>query len=663
MTFKGEANSVTPRPSVWISVLIFALATGFMAWLRLYVFWDRFIALTYGLPLLLCLWHRDRVLLWSMVAAFLAISAGKAFLVLPVVRPDDFSRLTHWLMQVTNMVVIGLTVHIIIRYTNRLRERNAELAAQKEEIARQNDELQAQSEELAQQNEEIQQQTEELSRQNEELQQQGELLANQNEELRNQARELQSTSQELQVANTELHHREGMLERILTSLGEVKGEREIIDRICQTLLGLMGDSAAGAVVAERAANELVVHAHAGGGQPTGQRWPLAGSFAALVIERNQTAFVDDLAARPDIRVIQPDKETWRSVIGTPLRIGNQIMGVVSVYSRQPQNWTTQHFRIIEWVATQCAVALSAVRLHEALRVAFKQKAEATEQLEAARDALARNNVDLERLVQERTGKLREMVEELEHFSYTITHDMRAPLRAMQGFAGILTELCGDCMNNDKMECLSRITTSAHRMDRLITDALSYGKTLRQEVQLEVVDTEALLKGILSTYPDFQPPKTDIRVKGALPAVLGNEAALTQCFSNLLSNAVKFVGPGTTPRINIWAEAVAQPPASSLQDGATRPGQVEGLSQRGTANHSVRFWFEDNGIGIPVQAQQKIFQMFQRATTGYDGTGVGLALVRKVVERMGGRVGVESEPGKGSRFWLELKMADGKVQAV
>lgn len=138
-----------------------------------------------------------------------------------------------------------------------------------------------------------------------------------------------------------------------------------------------------------------------------------------------------------------------------------------------------------------------------------------------------------------------------------------------------------------------------------------------------------MQGIIQSYPSLQPPSALIRLEGTIPPVLGNEAGLTQCFSNLLGNAVKFVPPGKVPQVRVFAE---------------------------TREPFVRLWFEDNGIGIPKRAQGKLFQMFQRATTEFEGTGVGLALVKKVAERMGGKVGVESEPGKGSRFWLDLRPA-------
>ncbi len=237
--------------------------------------------------------------------------------------------------------------------------------------------------------------------------------------------------------------------------------------------------------------------------------------------------------------------------------------------------------------------------------------------------------ELERLVTERTAKLQDAMSELEHFSYTITHDMRAPLRALQGFAGFLEELSGGLLDAKGKEYLRLIRLSAARMDRLITDTLQYSKAGRQEFKLVPVNAAALIHGIILSYPALQPPKAQIRIEDGIPKVLGNEAGLTQCFSNLLGNAVKFVDAGKLPVVRVYAQ------------------HREGF---------VRLWFEDNGIGIPKPAQGKLFQMFQRATRGFEGTGVGLALVKKVAERMEGRVGVESELGKGSRFWLDLKPA-------
>jgi signal transduction histidine kinase len=146
--------------------------------------------------------------------------------------------------------------------------------------------------------------------------------------------------------------------------------------------------------------------------------------------------------------------------------------------------------------------------------------------------------------------------------------------------------------------------------------------------LGIVDAAGLLRGIIDSYPNFQPPKAHICIESEIPKVFANEAGLTQCFSNLLDNAVKFVHPGAVAEVRIRAE--------------TRDG-------------TVRIWFEDNGIGVPESFRSRLFQMFQRANKAYEGTGIGLALVNKVAAKMGGGVGVEFSPGSGSRFWLELRL--------
>lgn len=581
-----------------------------MILLKLLLVPHRYLAFGYVLPLLLCLWHQDRRLLWALALAFAAISALKNFVVLPGRPAEEPFELLQWLMQCLNLAVVAGTVHGILNLTDRLRARNRELhaandelTARGEEIARQNTELQAQSEELVQQNEELQQQSEELGRQNEEMAQQA-------EELEQQSEELQRQSRQLLAANHELNQREAMLQTLLGSLGEVQDERQMLERVCQALNDLIGQPGTVAAVMEQLDDTLVLQTQSGTTPLTQKQRPFAGSFAAVVMEHNRTAFVDDLSAHPDLDVPQPAERVFRSVLATPLRLHGKPIGVVKICSLDPQKWTTRHFRIIEWIGAQCSLALGIGRLQQ---------------------DLAQTNANLEQQVRQRTARLQEMVNELEHFSYSITHDMRAPLRAMQGFASLLRELCGTNLNNESMLCLDRICSSARRMDRLITDALSYSQTVKSELALSPIDAAELLRGIIESYPQFQPPSSQVTLSGKFPRLLANEAGLTQCFSNLLDNAVKFVGPGRLPRISVWAEA---------------------------REDSVRLWFEDNGIGIPEGFVPRLFQMFQRASRSYEGTGIGLALVRKVTERMGGRVGVESKQGSGSRFWLEFKRDQG-----
>jgi signal transduction histidine kinase len=151
---------------------------------------------------------------------------------------------------------------------------------------------------------------------------------------------------------------------------------------------------------------------------------------------------------------------------------------------------------------------------------------------------------------------------------------------------------------------------------------------REAIELNTINVEQLMRQIIDERPEFQPPKAEIKIQPPLEPVLGHEAYLTQCITNLLDNAVKFVPADRKPKVRIWSEII---------------------------DHEVRFWFEDNGIGIAKEAQKRIFGIFQRVHDDktYPGTGIGLSICRKAIERMGGTIGVESEPDRGSRFWLQL----------
>jgi len=290
---------------------------------------------------------------------------------------------------------------------------------------------------------------------------------------------------------------------------------------------------------------------------------------------------------------------------------------------------------IRWVAGRGRVVFDASTPPKPLKfIGVLQDISHRKELEVA---LATSRTELERLVNERTAKLRDAMSELEHMSYSIVHDLRAPLRAIQGFAGLIAENEKQRLDPESSDLLARMETATRRMDLLITDALNYNKAVREELPLNRVAIEDLLRGIIKSYPEFQPPKAEITLEGPFPAILGNEAGLAQCFSNLLGNAVKFVRRGTKPRVRVRVD----PHADALNG---RP--------------MVRIWIEDNGTGIPKGGETKIFQMFQRMHgSDYEGTGIGLALVRKVTERMGGRVGVESQENVGSRFWVEFARAD------
>jgi two-component system, chemotaxis family, CheB/CheR fusion protein len=252
----------------------------------------------------------------------------------------------------------------------------------------------------------------------------------------------------------------------------------------------------------------------------------------------------------------------------------------------------------------------------------------------AKEVLTRHAAELEKTVTERTASLRETVRELEAFSYSLVHDMRAPLRAMNSFAHVLQEDNGHQLDEKGLHYVQRISSAAERLDQLIQDVLDYTRVLRDQVSLTPVNLDELLRDLSVTYPQWTSGHAQLTIETQLPVVVGHKALLAQCFSNLVGNAMKFVAPGVSPRVRIRAE----------------PG-----------GNQVRISVQDNGIGIAPEQRERIFGMFQRINPAseYEGTGIGLAIVRRAVERMQGQAGFESEAGKGSTFWIELPRADSK----
>jgi signal transduction histidine kinase len=240
---------------------------------------------------------------------------------------------------------------------------------------------------------------------------------------------------------------------------------------------------------------------------------------------------------------------------------------------------------------------------------------------------------LEKRVSERTQQLQAANDDLEAFGYSVSHDLQAPLRAMHGFAEALLEDYSDSLDELGKEYARRIVLSALRLEDLIQDLLAYSHLSRSELSLKVIDLKELMLQVLNEIqPEIEENHAEIKIQSPLPQVIGHRPTLVQVITNLLINAMKFVQVGVRPEVQVWAE---------------------------THDNWVRLWVADNGIGIAPEHQKRIFQVFERlhGQETYSGTGIGLAIVRKSVERMEGQVGVESQSGQGSRFWIELRSPD------
>ena len=209
--------------------------------------------------------------------------------------------------------------------------------------------------------------------------------------------------------------------------------------------------------------------------------------------------------------------------------------------------------------------------------------DATEMRRAER-VLKTHAEDLEQKVLARTVELQRTINELEAFSYTVSHDLRAPLRAMQGYSSALLNDYATKWSVEERGLLSRISKASERLDVLIQDLLTYSRVSKEHQAIVPVNLDRLVQDILAQYPTFQNPELSFEVQHPLHPVLGHESGLTQVISNLLTNAVKFVVPGGKPKIKIWTQA---------------------------EEFTVRLWIEDNGIGIDPKNHSRIFKMFEQ----------------------------------------------------
>lgn len=239
------------------------------------------------------------------------------------------------------------------------------------------------------------------------------------------------------------------------------------------------------------------------------------------------------------------------------------------------------------------------------------------------------NRTLEQRVSDRTAALSEANRHLRAFAHTVAHDLRGPARNIREFSTLLLEEHGRGLAPGAAELVSRIQRAGERMESLIASVLDYSRTLSADLKLEPIALGDTVSEIVERHhAETARAGAEIRCTGGLPVVWAHRGLLSQAVENIVTNALKFVPAGRRPQITICAER---------RDGR------------------ARLHVRDNGIGIAAVDRERIFEIFQRAEHDqvFVGTGIGLAIVKAAVERMGGSVGFDSTLGAGTDFWIEL----------
>ena len=311
---------------------------------------------------------------------------------------------------------------------------------------------------------------------------------------------------------------------------------------------------------------------------------------------------------------------FRSCALLPLLADGARLGMLCFASRSRETLQKDEVELLSTISQYLAVAVAKEATHL--------------ELHAAQAQLSRHAQELEHKVDDRTAKLRETISELETFSHTVAHDLRAPIRALTGYCQTLAEDFSTVLPPDAKDVIDRLGRACERLDLLTRDLLEFTRVSRQEIHLAPVDLEAVVADALFLHAT----QTDvIQVRRPLLPVLAHRTLLQQCLGNLIDNALKFVPPGSRASVTVWTEI--------------------------TPVGKVRIVVEDKGIGIAEEVKSKIFGIFERGTSSstYPGSGIGLAIVDRALQRMGGACGVESELGVGSRFWLEVPAAPPEAQ--
>jgi signal transduction histidine kinase len=314
-------------------------------------------------------------------------------------------------------------------------------------------------------------------------------------------------------------------------------------------------------------------------------------------------------------------QTTTSLIFVPLKKQGKTIGALSVQRYQPNAYTLEHLQLVEAVAIQVSIAIENARLFTRLQQELEERTNAEAQIYQL-------NEELEQRVRERTGQLEAVNQELEAFSYSVSHDLRAPLRAINGYSLAVLEDYGDQLDETGREYLERVRTASQHMGQLIEDLLKLSRITRAEMAHRAVDLSHLFDIIMADLQVADPQRRVNVISRPGLVACGDERLLGIMLSNLCGNAWKFTSKKTLAEIEFGCLVDESEPV---------------------------FFVRDNGAGFDMAYVDKLFGTFQRlhSPQDFDGTGIGLATVRRIVQRHGGQIWAQGVVDGGATFYFTV----------